>query len=48
MQICKEPQSSYLLEFAVECCVLAALYSGGYSSKAVLLLSTVDLFGECI
>lgn len=35
-----------LLEFAVQCCVLAALYSGGYSSRPVLLLSTVDLFGE--
>lgn len=37
-----------LLEFPVYCCILAALYSGAYSSRPVLLLSTVDLFGEGI
>lgn len=38
----------HLLEFAVQRCVLAALYPGGESSGPVLLLSTLDLFGEGI
>lgn len=37
-----------LLEFVVQCSILGALYSGCYSSRSMMLLSAVDLFGESV